>query len=78
MQLYPLVLSFRRLEYVDADVDTAMQLLRAAREGKAHDLQQLLILPIWPDYSEESGTRLGIASVGTTPLMLASQAGHLE
>eukprot|EP00972_Heterocapsa_arctica_P083489 12301704-Heterocapsa_arctica.AAC.1 len=78
MQLYPLVLALERLEYVDADVHIARQLLRAAREGKAHDVQRLLGLRIWPDYIEQSGARLGIASVGITPLMLASDAGHFE
>eukprot|EP00972_Heterocapsa_arctica_P044160 6518255-Heterocapsa_arctica.AAC.1 len=33
---------------------------------------------MWPGYSEESGTLLGIASVGTAPVTLASRAGHLE
>eukprot|EP00972_Heterocapsa_arctica_P061959 9134287-Heterocapsa_arctica.AAC.1 len=67
-----------KLEYIDADADVAMQLLRAAQEGASHDLKQLLGLPIWPDYSHENGARLGIESVGTTPLILASREGHLE
>eukprot|EP00972_Heterocapsa_arctica_P093634 13811721-Heterocapsa_arctica.AAC.1 len=78
MQLYPLVLALKRLEYVDADTHTVGKLIRAVRDGKAHDVQRLLRLPMWPDYCIESGTRSGIASVGIAPLMLASQAGHLE
>jgi hypothetical protein len=78
MQLYLLVLTLMGLEYVDADVRAAGRLLLAAREGRALALQQWLSLPLWPGYSEESGTRFGIASVGTAPGMLASRAGHLE
>jgi hypothetical protein len=78
MQLYLLVLALMGLEDVDADVRAAGRLLLAAREGRAHALQQLLSLPMWPGYRDESGTRLGIASVGTAPVMLASRAGHLE
>jgi hypothetical protein len=78
MQLYLLVLALMGLEFVDADVRAAGRLLLAAREGRALALQQWLSLPVWPGYSDESGTRLGIASVGTAPVMLASRAGHLE
>eukprot|EP00972_Heterocapsa_arctica_P013096 1924362-Heterocapsa_arctica.AAC.1 len=63
MQLYLLVLALMGLEDVDADVRAAGRLLLAAQEGRARALQQLLSLPMWPGYSEESGTRLGIASV---------------
>ena len=74
----PLTLALVRLEYVDADVPTAWQLLRASEDGAARTLRGLLRLPLWPDYSAESGKRLGAASPGTSPLILACQAGRLD
>ena len=46
-QLKPLTLAFMRLGLVDADVHEVRQLPRAAREGAAHGIQQLLRMPIW-------------------------------
>eukprot|EP00972_Heterocapsa_arctica_P024658 3637088-Heterocapsa_arctica.AAC.1 len=63
MLLYLLVFALMGLEFVDADVRAAGRLLLATREGRAHALLQGLCLPMWPGYNDESGTRLGIASV---------------
>ena len=42
MQLCPLVLLLDRPEFVEADVHTVVELLRAARDVKAGDLQRWL------------------------------------
>eukprot|EP00972_Heterocapsa_arctica_P005101 757257-Heterocapsa_arctica.AAC.1 len=54
------VLALDWLECVDTDVHTVGNIIRMARDGKAGDSQQLLILPVWPNYGVRSGTRLGM------------------
>ena len=57
-----------RLEYADDDADGAGHLLRAAGEGAANEVEDLLRLPLPPDGGQGFHT----------PLMLASRRGHLE
>ena len=59
-----------RLEYADGNKDEVGQLLSAAGEGLAPDVERLLRLPLRPD--------CGQAGDGRTALMLASGNGHLE
>ena len=58
-----------KLEYADDDEDRFGDLLTAAEEGAAPEVERLLKLPLRPDCSQ------GFA---TTPLMPASARGHLD
>ena len=87
-----LVLSLLRLSHVKTDLVANRRLLRAARTGASADAELLLRLPLGPDCNEEElrlrrgGGREGgrrrprfrSETVGTTPLILASYAGHQE
>ena len=87
-----LVLSLLRLPHVKTDLGANRRLLRAARTGASADAELLLRLPLAPDCSGEElrlirrgggegGRRRGRfrnEAVGTTPLFLASAAGHQE
>ena len=87
-----LALSLLRLSHVKTDLDANRRLLRAAGTGASADAELLLRLPLAPDCSEEElrsrrreggegGRRRGRfrnEAVGTTPLILASSAGHQE
>ena len=59
-----------RLEYTDDDEDEFGNLMLAAEEGVAPEVARLLRLPLQPDCARDM--------CGATPLILASQAGHLE
>ena len=87
-----LVLSLLRLSHVKTDLVANRRLLHAARTGASADAELLLRVPLGHDCNEEElrprggggrggGRRRGrlqLEAVGTTPLILASLAGHQE
>ena len=87
-----LVLSLLRLSHMKTDLGANRRLLHAARTGASTDAELLLRLLLGPDCNEEDlrpterggrggGRRRGRfrhEAVGTTPLILASLAGHPE